>query len=77
MITEAVRGGATGRADLRRALSDLDGLELASGELRLDNGGGNIGRAVLRALHATVEVTGVVDPVEPGPPIVDVGASSR
>ena len=77
MIIEAVRGGATGRADLRRALSDLDGLELASGELRLDNGGGNIGRAVLRALLATVEVTGVVGSVEPGPPIVDVGASSR
>jgi len=77
MIIEAVHGGATGRADLRRALSKLDGLELASGELRLDNGGGNIGRAVLRGLLATVEVADVVGPVEPGPPIVDIGASSR
>jgi len=67
LIIEGLRAGATGRADLRHALSHADGLELVGGPLHLDNGGGNFGRPVIVELKslAPVEIARVVYPVKP------------
>jgi hypothetical protein len=79
LIIEGLRAGGTGRADLRRALSHADGLELAGGPLHLDNGGGNLGRPVIVELRslAPVEIARVVNPVKPHSLIVVSDTAGR
>jgi ABC-type branched-subunit amino acid transport system substrate-binding protein len=71
LIIEGLRTGATGRADLLRALAHLDGFELVTGPFDLDNGNGNVGRPVLakKPSAAPVEVAGVIGLVESSPTI--------
>ena len=66
LIAEALRAGATGRAALARSIRQLDGFELSSGPLRLDNGGGNTGSPAMieNPSLATVEVPRVVHQVQ-------------
>jgi len=79
LIIEGLRAGATGRADLQRALTRLDGFELVSGPFQLDNGNGNVGRPVLvrQPSPSPVEVAGVIGPVESSPPISGAVSARR
>jgi len=50
LVIEALRGGVHGRVDLQKRLAGITGFVGASGPIRWDNGGGNLGAPVVRLI---------------------------